>query len=250
MEQYSKKLGSIEKALATLLSFQGEKQNWGVRELSTHTGLNPATVCRILKILENYEFIEQNAQNKKYHLGNSIHRFTNPLQNAGLIADAARPYMKRLLFQTQETVHLNVIEKMSRVCVEKFESTQKLKVSIAIGDRFPLHIDATSRCLLAFSSSDFIEDYLNYIKQTPFIKTAASNIPKLRIELKTIKTQGYASSLCEHTPGFGVISAPMINHKGTVVAAMSLAVPEIRFSNNDHLSHCKQKLIEAASSVR
>jgi len=249
MDQDKQKLGSIEKALVTLLSFQGEQQSWGVRELSNHTGLNPATVCRILKILENYKFVEQNAQNRKYHLGDSVRLFDSRIQNTDIITDAARPHMKRLLFQTQESVHLNVIEKMSRVCVEKFESPQKLKVSIPIGERSPLHIDASSKCLLAFSSVDFIETYLNYIKQTPFIKNTASQIPKLRTELNTIKEQGYATSLSESNPGLGVISAPMINHQGTLVAAMSLAVPEIRFNNNDHRNYCKQKLIEAAGSV-
>lgn len=245
MEQDKQKLNSIEKALVTLLAFQEEQRTWGVRELGTHLDLNPATVQRILQTLKSFKFIDQDPQTRQYRLGNIFYQFLNTLQSTYPVSKAALPFMKKLLSQTQETIHLNVIEDTDRVCVENIESPQNLRASMPIGSRSPLYAGASSKCLLAFSSDEFIESYLSIKKLAPVTENTISNVTRLRTEITTIREQGFAVSMGERTPGLGSLSAPILDHKGVLLASISLAIPEIRFQDIDHCNFCRQKLLEA-----
>ncbi|MCF8067971.1 MAG: IclR family transcriptional regulator [Desulfobacterales bacterium] len=248
MEQNKDKLNSIEKALVTLLAFQENQQTWGVRELGTHLDLNPATVQRILQTLKSFRFIDQDPKTRQYRLGNIFYRFLNTLQSTYPVSKAALPFMKELQSKTQETVHLNVIEDMDRVCVENIESPQNLRASMPIGSRSPLYAGASSKCLLAFSSDEFIESYLSFKKLTPVTENTISNVTRLRTEIAETRVQGFAISMGERTPGLGSLSAPILDHKGVLLASISLAIPEIRFNNSDHLNFCRQELIKATRS--
>ena len=68
-------------------------------------------------------------------------------------------------------------------------------------------------------------------------------------ELADIRNQGYAASLGERTPGLGSLSAPVVNHRGRILAALSLAIPEIRFKDSEHLEFCLTELIAAAKDL-
>lgn len=245
MKQDKPKLNSIQKALVTLLAFQEEARTWGVRELASHLDLNPATVQRILQTLKSYKFVDQDPLSRQYRLGNIFFRFLNTLQSTYPVTRAALPFMKQLLSQTQETVHLNVIEDMDRVCVENIESPQNLRASMPIGNRSPLYAGASSKCLLAFSAGEFIESYLSIKKLSPVTENTISSVTRLRTELAEIREQGYAISLGERTSGLGSISAPILDHKGVLLASMSLAIPEIRFQDPDHQKFCLKELCHA-----
>lgn len=249
MKQTASKLNSVEKALRLLLAFTAEHPTWGVRELGTHLGFSPATVQRILQTLKTHAFIAQDRATQQYRLGNVYFQFLDTIQSTFPITRAAMPYMEHLLSQTTETVHLNAIDHLERVCIEHLESQRILKASMPIGNRSPLHAGASSKCLLAFSGPEFIENYLADIPLRQVTALTITDRDALRIELQRIRDQGYAASLGERTPGLGSLSAPIVNHRGMIVAALSLAIPEIRFKDSEHLDHCLTELVAAAREL-
>jgi len=232
MKQDRYTFNSIEKALTVLQSFHADQPFWGVRGLSAHLGFSPATVQRILQTLKAHAFVDQDSQTRQYRLGNIYFKFLHTLQSTFPFTHTAVTFMQRLLSQTQETVHLNVIDGLERICIDNLESSQNLKATMPIGSKSPLYAGASSKCLLAFSSPDFIEDYLKKINPAPVTKNTITDIRKLRAELTAITQKGYASSLGERNPGLGSLSAPVLNHKGIVLASLSLAIPEIRFKDD------------------
>jgi len=249
MVQNKSSFNSVEKALKILLAFQVKRSSWGVRELSTHLGFSPATVQRILHTLKAHAFVDQKPETKHYQLGNVFFHFLDVLQSTHTITQSALPFMKKLLSATQETVHLNVIDGMERVCIDSIESPQYLKASMPIGSKSPLYAGATPKCLLTFSTKDFIDNYLKQVKLTPLTENTITSIKKFRSEMTMIKKQGYAKSLGERTPGIGSISAPVVNHRGMILAAISLAIPEIRFNNNSHRHLCLKELLNVAKQI-
>ena len=249
MKQKENHLNSIEKALKILLAFQEGQSSWGVRELSAHLGISPATVLRILQTLKNYDFVGQNPQTKKYHLGNIYYDFFQALQNTNPLNQATVPYLETLREKTGETVHFNIVEAPLRVCVNSLESKRTLKASMPIGNRSPLHAGASSKCLLAFSSEPFIKGYLENTPLAPVTENTIVNKDQLYAELQKIKDQGYASSLGERTPGLGSLSAPLLNYKGSLLGCFSLAVPELRFKDYDHRKACIDALVIVAKDA-
>jgi IclR family transcriptional regulator, KDG regulon repressor len=240
MEQH--KINSVEKALHILLSFDAQHPVWGVRQLSNHLGFSPATVQRLLQTLKAYGFVDQTTTTRQYRLGKIYFRFLHTIQESLPITRAAAPYMKELAAVTQETVHLNVIDSNERVCIDTLESPQALKASMPIGSRSPLYAGASSKCLLAFSDETFRRNYFDTVRIVPI--TAKTIIDKARLtrEIESIKSHGYAQSLGERNDGLGSLSAPIFNHRATLSAALSMAIPEIRFQNTNHRDFCLHHL--------
>jgi DNA-binding IclR family transcriptional regulator len=249
MEQTGSNPNSVEKALSILLAFQTERPSWGVRELSAHLGFSPATVQRILQTLKSRAFVDQDETTRLYRLGTVYYKFLHTLQSTYPIMRVAPPFMERLRSRTQETVHLNAIEGLERVCVDTMESPKNLKASMPIGSRSPLYAGASSKCLLAFSTPEFIENYLKRVKLTPVTNTTTRSKARLRLELAQIRKQGYAESLGERSQGLGSMSAPILDHRGRILATVSLAIPEIRYRDDAHREFCLKELLSTAKSI-
>lgn len=249
MKQTASHLNSVEKALEILLFFQPDHPTWGVRDLSARLGFSPATAQRILQTLKSYGFIEQDPHSRQYYLGNIYFRFIQTLQSQQPIARAALPFMQKLLSETRETVHLNIIQGKERVCIDTLESHRNLKAGMPIGNRSPLYAGASSKCLLAFSTEDFIEDYLKTVEIAPVTEETITDSEALRKELERIRAQGFALSMGERSKGLGSLSAPVTDFRGLVVAALSLALPEIRYQEDRHREFCLGELCRQAEAL-
>ena len=237
------KTNSVQKALSVLLAFDDIHPMWGVRELSGHLGYSPATVQRLLKILKDHGFIDQDATTRQYRLGSVYYRFLHTLQTHNPLRHSLLPYLRKLHALTQETVHFNIIDRIERLCIESFESFQHLKASMPVGNRSPLYAGASSKCLLAFSVPEFVDRYLNQVDPVSLTTHTVTNVLKLRTELEEIRRLGYASSLGERMEGLGSLSAPILDHNSVLVGALSLALPEIRFRDHGHREFCLRNLL-------
>ena len=128
------------------------------------------------------------------------------------------------------------------------ESPRELKASQAVGTKAPLYAGATSKCLLAFSSEKFIKNYMKTVILTPLTDNTITEKNKLVRELEIIKEKGYAASLAETTQGLGALSAPVFTFSSgnSLLAGLSLAIPEVRFNDHIHRSMCIRELLLAA----
>ncbi len=240
---------AIEKALQVLLAFQVDRPRWGVRELAAHLGFSPATIQRVLQTLKAYHFIDQDPQTQQYRLGPIYYRFLEVLQSQHAIVQEAGPIMRRLAYETGETVHLNVVDGRERLCIDSVESMQSLKAGMPVGNRSPLYAGASSKCLLAFSPRAFVEGYLAELRPTALTANTIVDLEKLKAEIDVIRHRGWAESLAERTLGLGSLSVPIFSHNGHLLAALSLALPELRFQDPEHKKRCLGQLLEAGCAL-
>lgn len=233
---------SVEKALEILMAFAPERPVWGVRELSGHLGFSPATVQRLLGTLKKAGFVAQDERTRQYGLGNVYYRFVRILQSQQPLSRIALPLMQALLDITGETVHLNIIQGNERVCISALESARDLKAAMPVGSRSPLYAGASSKCLLAHAGTAFIGNFLAGVSLTPLTDRTPADVRKLSDELAAIRHRGYALSLGERSMGLGSLSAPVFDCGGFGFAALSLALPEIRFQDDAHRRNCLDAL--------
>jgi DNA-binding IclR family transcriptional regulator len=245
----NRKLNAIEKALEIMLRFQDvNKASWGIRELSAELGFSPATVQRILSVLKDYGFVRQDPRTRQYFVGNIFYRFLENLNHSSNLTGIGRQFLEDLARQTRETVYLNVIQGNLRICIDSIESTKVLKAGMPVGNQSPLYAGASAKCLLAFSSDAFQQEYVSAISPTPMTDNTIVDKNALMAELKKIVLRGYAVSLGERTPGIGSVSAPVFDYRQRILASLSLAVPEIRTRDKTHFSRCITLLMDAAQA--
>lgn len=243
------KLNSTEKVLEILVSFLEDQDSWGVRELASKHDFAPGTVQRILTALKKYNFLEQNPTSKKYQLGLIYFKFVSVLQNKNSVIKSVRPSMEELSFLTKETICHHIIKEKYNLCVDKIQPSGIFTVIKDIGTISPLYAGASSKCLLAFSSTAYIDTYLSTQQLIPFTENTISDKKKLLKELDLIRKQGYAQSFGEKRVGVASLSAPIFDHTGSLLGAISIDVPESRFNHETHWQFCIKSLLSTVNEI-
>lgn len=249
MQQNRSNTNSVEKALFILKAFSTDRPIWGVRELSAFLNFSPPTVQRLLQTLKEHSFVEQDPATRQYRLGNIYFQMVHILQNTFPIARVAQPFMHQLLLRTNETVHLNVIDSMERLCIDNIESSQSLKASMPVGSRSPLFAGASSKCLLAYSEPEFIDRFLEDRILDSITPNTITDKKRLKSELAAIVEKGYAESMGERNQGLGSLSAPVAGQRNEILASISLAIPEIRFRDTKHREFCTEELLKTGREL-
>ncbi|MHB1653151.1 MAG: IclR family transcriptional regulator [Desulfitobacteriaceae bacterium] len=221
---------SVEKALEILKCFSIKTPELGVSELASRLGLYKSTVHRMIKTLEDQNFIVQNVQNQKYRLGFILFDLGRAVVSNLEVRNVALPYMQDLSVLTKETVTLNIVDNDERVCIEKVESTSSVRDFVQIGLRNPLFIASSGKLLLAYFPFNererlISEKNLGVTVQGRLIETKA-----LHEELELIVKNGYSFSTNERCIGTSSLAVPIRNNEGTVIAALSVSGPESRFT--------------------
>lgn len=249
METNKPKLNSTEKVLMVLLSFLGNQESWGVRELATKHGMAPGSVQRIVNTLKKYHFLEQHPLSKKYQLGHIYFNFFNVLHTKNNVIKIVRPFMETLCTTINETICHHIVKEKYNLCIDKIQPTNTFTVIKDIGNISSLYAGASSKCLLAFSTKQFIDDYLTTVQFDQFTDNTITDQKTLQKELESIRSRGYAHSVGEKHTGLASLSAPFFDHTGALLGAISIDCPESRFQDEAHRDLCLNMLLSATSEI-
>jgi len=129
-------------------------------EISEKLGLYPSTIHRILDTLKYWGYVEQDPKSQKYRLGLKLLELGMAKLHQMDLAREATPYLKELVKQCNETVHLGVLEGGEVLYLAKEESSQTIRMISYVGKRAPLHCTALGKVLLAYLSAEEREKIL------------------------------------------------------------------------------------------
>jgi DNA-binding IclR family transcriptional regulator len=222
-ERYS--INSIIRASNILKCLSGGKTHFKISELARHLGLDRSTTYRILLSLESTGFVEKNEKAGTYSLGLAAFEIGNAYLRQTDLIRVSKPIMADLAQKVQETVHLAVLSDTEIVYVDKVDSPRSLGVMSKIGQRAPVYCTALGKTLLAFQPEDEQSRILHKIRLTPLTPRTITSKQKLREELGGIRRQGYALDRREIEEDVECIGAPIRNHIGDVIAAISISGP-------------------------
>ncbi|MCB5702120.1 IclR family transcriptional regulator [Megasphaera elsdenii] len=216
-EHHSSLLKSLEKSLDVLDLFVECNTGMTLKEIAEHTHLNTSTAFRIVNTLERRQYLTRNDTSKQYRLGPRALALGYSSHWTENVITLAKPYLRRLQQLFNETVSIYIAEGDCRICLDHIESTHSLRRVIPIGESLPLYKGAAGRVLLAWTSDDerqrYIEKYGNISEE----------------EFATIRHNGYAITQDESEHGLFALSVPIFNFEGQVIASLTIAGPSMRF---------------------
>ncbi len=225
----SGEINSLLKAIAVLDCFDAEAPQLGVREIARRLNLSTSTVGRIVGTLHSAGLLSQDPKSRLYRIGPKVLSWSAVYTGGLDVREKTRPMLEELHRLTRETVNLYVLDGTERVCVDCIESPQRVRVIVQLGERMPLHAGSAGKAILAFASSDLIQQILNRPLERMTVNTITSR-KKLLTELQHIRDCGYAVSLGERFPDAIGLAAPIFDAHGNVVAALNVAGPKMRFT--------------------
>ncbi|MHC2995608.1 MAG: IclR family transcriptional regulator [Candidatus Atribacteria bacterium] len=217
-------------------------------EISEKLGLYPSTIHRILDTLRHWGYVEQEPNNQKYQLGLKVLELgMAKLHQMDLVREAT-PYLKDLVNQCNETVHLGVLEEGEVLYLAKEESSQTIRMVSYVGRRAPIHCTALGKVLLAYLSEEKRKDILDKKGLPSLTEKTITNKKELEKELCKVREQGFALDRGEFEKGVRCLAAPIRDYQGKVIAAISISGPAFRIDVNKQ-NHLKEVLIKISKKI-
>ncbi len=236
----------LDKALRVLDAFGEPSSDWSETALREHLAMPSTTLNRILRSFERSGYLMRN-DDGRYQLGIAAIRLGNRASaSLDLPALLAAP-MRELAVRTEELVILGVPDFASGLAryIGTVDSPRRLRVTAEEGIGIPLTAGATAKAILAFQPQAAIDRVLQQHRQ----RLAAGTLIELtaiRLELEAIAQRGWALSWEETYDGAWAVAAPLLDDEGHAFAALGVAAPVSRHSDDTEALN-RQAVIDVAA---
>lgn len=220
----------LDRALDVLEALADGAEPLGVTELARRVGATKSAAYRILANLERRGYVSKDATTARYSLGTRLAYLGQRSLGTFDLRQVARPVLDDLNRRFHETVNLGVLEGDEVVYIDMIESHHGLRMAARVGARDYVHSTALGKAMLAFLPPDAIARRL----QRPLPARTAHTItdPALfAAELDRVRARGVAEDHAENELGARCVAAPIFDHAGAVIAAISVSSPESRLDD-------------------
>lgn len=222
---------SVERTLIILNLIATSPDGMGTREISYTLGYGAGTVQKILNTLLVHEYVTKRPGTDKYVLGIGAIRLANLILAQSDLLSITRPYLQRLADETQETIFIGVFENSYCTYIDKVVSDQIVRMDAPLGVRRPLNCTAIGKALLAFSPR-FSREWLHDLHRIQAFGQPTSfsitDPDALYDDLIGARRLGFTSDRREFNPSAMCVAAPILDHVGQPIAAISISGPAER----------------------
>lgn len=239
---------SVSRALDIIHLVGMKKGGLGVTEIAKQIDINKSSVYRILFTLAQYGYIEQDENTGRYKLGYKFLEISSKLLDSIDIRSEAGPFLQQLESATNEVIHLVVYDQGEVVYIEKLEGTETLRMHSKVGKRAPMHCTSVGKAILANLPSGVVHEIVDRKGLPMHTNHTITDRDSLFKELIQVKQNGYALDLEENENGITCIAAPIFDHLGKAIAAISISGPTIRMTE-ERLEQLKEQILDVGSQI-
>jgi IclR family acetate operon transcriptional repressor len=141
-----------------------------------------------------------------------------------------RPAMRALMEASAETVNLGVVEGAEVVFLAQVECHAPIRAFFRPGRRGPVHASGIGKAILAHADPAAVAALLGPGPLPAFTETTVTDPAALAAHLAAARARGWALDDEEHTLGMRCVAAPVFDHTGAAVAAVSVSGPSVRLT--------------------
>ena len=216
---------SVMRAFKILQTFSDQQPEWRLTELAEEVDLNRTTTYRLLTALESLDMVTRDEDTQAYRLGSEAIVLGGRALRANYVRQISHKELEQLSAETGETATLDVLEGADTLVVDEVKGRFVLGTmpgaAPAIGTRWPANSSSTGKVLLAWLPPREVAERLPQPlpQLTPHTITSRE---QLQQELAQVRQRGYALAQDELEIGYSDIAAPLFNHEGDVVAALTV----------------------------
>jgi len=238
---------SLARALTILDLFEPSTPTLSATQIARRLRVRPGSLYPALSTLERFGYLERRPD-KRFRLGlKLLERGHTILQHLD-VYERAKPALRALADSLSANAHLAVPHQGQVLYLCREEALPGLVFPSIVGRLVPAHCTALGKVLLAHLSPSERRDFL---AGQPLEKRTSKTIVTLRrleAELAKVVRRGYATDHEELYEGLTCVAAPVRDHAGEVVAAISVSLPRSRMTaaRTDRVA---QKVISTAKII-
>ena len=220
-------VNTVYKAVKILETI-GEGKPLGVSEISRELDIPKSSTYSILETLKSEGFVEKEEHSNKFNLGTSLIELGYRAQNDLSICRMARPYLNGINRETDETVHLTLLDNDEVLYVDCVESKRRLRTYSVIGIRAPLYCTAVGKAIMAELTDSHVKQIISRKGLPQLTDLTITNKNILFQDLEETRIRGYAIDNMEHEDHLICVGAPIKNAAGEIFASLSVSGPSNR----------------------
>ena len=220
---------AVIRSLDVLELFLDARHGLTAPEVVQRTGLPRTTVHELLTTLAERKYLRRDDRTATYHLGLSVFRLGNAFAERLDLHSVGLRIAQSVAQECDETVHVGILEGPDVVYVCKVDSTQSVRMVSRMGGRVPASCTAVGKALLAHLP----EAERKKLLRKELAKLTAKSITEPHVlanQLDQIRASGIAFEAGESNPDVSCVAAPVRDHAGSVIAALSISVPDMRWN--------------------
>jgi IclR family transcriptional regulator, KDG regulon repressor len=240
----SESIRAVERALDVLMCFTKQTPELTMTQISELVGINKSTVHRLLATLERKRFVERDIATGVYKPGIRLLQMAFLTMEHNELHRLAAPFLHNLCDQFRENVNLSILDDADVVYIDAIESTQRVKLAAAPGQRLPAFCTASGKAILALLPEDKVKGIL----ERGMPRYTQNTLVSPEVFWKNIchvRELGFAMSLQEFEDGINAIAAPICNPP---IASISIAGPAYRLTR-ERMLEIGPDLLAAAKNI-
>ena len=215
---------SIEVGFRLLDVLAAKSHPMMLRDIAKGAGMPAAKAHRYMVSFMRIGLIEQDRASGRYDLGS--YALQLGLSGLGRLDPVrlAGPVLEELCEEIHETVALAVWGNFGATVVRIIDAGGPVTITLRAGTVLPVYNSATGRAFAAFSRGPYLKKLLDEeLRQaSESSKTTITNLKRqLEKSLTDIRQHGISRATGSLTPGINGFSAPVFDHSGAMVAAIT-----------------------------
>lgn len=218
---------SVERTFDVLEALVAAKRPIAISELSGQLGLHISTVHRLLATLIERGYARRDEATGRYAIGGRLLELASGLTERADLRQEAHPVLERLAAGVGETANLSIRSGDHLVYIDQVQSSRLVRMFTRVGSSAPLYCTGAGKLFLAFGpgGATELDRYLTQTHLEPHTPATLTSPQALREELERIYHRGYSFDQEEMEEGVVCVAAPVFDHSGQLVAALSVSGP-------------------------
>jgi IclR family transcriptional regulator, pca regulon regulatory protein len=221
-------MGGLAKGLAIIEAFSPHRTRMTVSEAAQSSGTSRASARRCLLTLTELGYLEFDG--KYFRPQPRLLALSAAYSGTRSLPQIAQPFLNAARDELHESTSLAVLDRDAALFVARAEAERLVTAGISIGTRIDLYCSATGRVLLSAWTVERLAAYLDRVKTRARTKYTLVKKSALREAVRNVSVVGYATTDQELEVGLCSIAVPVVNSRGTLVAAMSASASSARVS--------------------
>lgn len=241
-------IASVQRALAILNLFNNGQVELGNAEIAKLVDLPVGTASGLIYTLKVNHYLDQNPENRKYRLGLKLAERAAVLLDQLDIRKISAPFLEELRLWCDESVNLAFRDGSEVVYIERLFGNHSLGIRSELGKRGPLHSTALGKAIVSFIPESEFNTIFNNYKFTSVTPHTITDLQNFKNEIARVHSNGYAVDEQENEIGGRCVGAPIFDHSGYPIAAISISVPIQRLPDEE-VAKFATKLILTSNAI-
>lgn len=216
---------SADRVVDILELLAEDPQGLTVSQISARLGIARSSAHGLVNTLRSRGYLTQSGGDpKRLQLGARLIQLGLNVSDRLELRSAARPTLERLVAETDETALLVVPDRGELLYIDKIVSdSSSVRTDPRMSSRRPLHSTSVGKALLAALDDKSARAVLGRVGTPPVTSFTLADPGVLLADLAKTRQRGYAVDQQEAFVGVCCVGAPIRNHTGRPIGAISLS---------------------------